>query len=40
MKFIGIGRPLVLERTAVEAARERIKHRYNVLAEQNLVAKQ
>ena len=34
--FIGYGRPLVLERKAVEAARERIKGRYNVLSEQNL----
>jgi hypothetical protein len=38
IKFIGAGRPLVLERTAVEAARERIKQRYNVLEEQNLAA--
>ena len=38
IKFIGYGRPLVLERTAVEAARERIKKRYNVLSEQNLVS--
>ncbi len=36
VKFLGTGRPLVLERAAVEAARERIKNRYNVLAEQNL----
>ena len=36
IKFIGYGRPLVLERSAVEAARERIKQRYNVLKEQNL----
>lgn len=36
IKFIGYPRPLVLERTAVEAARERIKQRYNVLKEQNL----
>ena len=36
IKFVGVGRPLVLERAAVEAARERIKQRYNVLAEQNL----
>ncbi|MEA3211099.1 MAG: hypothetical protein QOE70_4156 [Chthoniobacter sp.] len=40
VKFIGIGRPLVLERTAVEAARERIKQRYNVLEEQNLTSDQ
>jgi hypothetical protein len=36
IKFIGYARPLVLERSAVEAARERIKQRYNVLKEQNL----
>jgi len=36
LKFIGYARPLVLERSAVEAARERIKQRYNVLKEQNL----
>ncbi len=36
IKFIGYGRPLVLERAAVETARERIKQRYNVLAERNL----
>jgi len=34
--FIGAGRPLVLERAAVEAARERIKSRYNVTEEQYL----
>jgi S1-C subfamily serine protease len=34
--FIGAGRPLVLERAAVEAARERIKTRYNVSEEQYL----
>ncbi len=38
LKFIGVGRPLVLERAAVEAARERIKKRYNVPEEQNLTA--
>jgi len=38
IKFVGYGRPLVLERTAVEAARLRIKQRYNVLSEQNLVS--
>jgi len=38
MKFVGYGRPLVLERTAVEAARERIKKRYQVLSEQNLAS--
>ncbi len=32
----GEGRPIVLERSAIEAARERIKSRYNVLNEQNL----
>lgn len=37
IKFLGLSRPLVLERAAVEAARERIKKRYNVLEEQNLV---
>ncbi len=36
IKFVGAGRPLVLERAAVEAARERIKTRYNVTEEQNL----
>lgn len=36
IKLIGVGRPIVLERAAVEAARERIKTRYNVLKEQNL----
>ncbi len=36
IKLVGTGRPLVLERAAVEAARERIKSRYNVLSEQNL----
>ena len=35
--LLGIGRPIVLERAQVEAARERIKNRYNVLREQNLV---
>ena len=37
-QFVGAGRPLVLERAAVEAARERIKARYNVTEEQNLPA--
>ena len=37
IKFIGIARPLVLERSAVEAARDRIRKRYNVLAEQNIL---
>ncbi len=36
IKFLGKGRPLVLERSAVEGARERIKQRYNVVDEQNL----
>jgi hypothetical protein len=36
IKFVGYARPLVLERSAVEAARDRIRKRYNVLAEQNL----
>jgi hypothetical protein len=40
IKFIGGGRPLVLERSAVESARERIKQRYNVLEEQNLTSDQ
>ena len=34
--FVGASRPLVLERAAVEAARERIKKRYNVSQEQYL----
>lgn len=36
IKLIGVGRPIVLERAAVEAARERIQSRYNVVKEQNL----
>ena len=40
VKFIGNGRPLVLERSAVESARARIKQRYNVLEEQNLSSDQ
>jgi len=36
IKLIGVGRPIVLERAAVEAARERIMKRYNVVKEQNL----
>jgi len=36
IKLIGVGRPLVLDRAAVEAARERIDGRYNVVKEQNL----
>ena len=36
IKMIGAGRPLVLDRAAAEAARERIDERYNVVKEQNL----
>ncbi len=36
IKMIGQERPIVLERAAVEAARQRILTRYNVRAEQNL----
>jgi hypothetical protein len=36
IEFVGGGRPVVLERTAVEGARERIKKRYNVSQEQYL----
>jgi hypothetical protein len=36
VKMIGDGPPLVLDPQQVEAARERIKTRYNVLQEQNL----
>ncbi len=36
IKLINEGRPIVLERKAVEAARERIKRAYNVTLEQNL----
>ena len=36
IKMIGDSRPIVLERRAVEAARERIKRAYNVTLEQNL----
>ncbi|MEI6351865.1 MAG: trypsin-like peptidase domain-containing protein [Verrucomicrobiota bacterium] len=36
IKLVGEGRPIVFESAAVESARERIKDRYNVLAEQNL----
>ena len=38
LKFVGIGRPLVLERAVVEAARERIKKRYNVPEEQSVAS--
>jgi hypothetical protein len=34
--FVGLGRPLVLERAAVEAARERIRTRYNVVDDEYL----
>jgi S1-C subfamily serine protease len=34
--MIGEGPPLVLDRAAVDAAKERIKSRYNVVAEENL----
>jgi S1-C subfamily serine protease len=36
IRMIGDGPPLVLDRNKVEAARDRIKTRYNVLKEQNL----
>ncbi|HMJ06729.1 MAG TPA: trypsin-like peptidase domain-containing protein [Chthoniobacterales bacterium] len=36
IRLIGDGPPLVLDRKEVEAARERIKTRYNVVKEQNL----
>jgi hypothetical protein len=36
IKLLGVGRPLVLDRAAVEAARERIDERYNVVKEENL----
>jgi hypothetical protein len=36
IRMIGDGPPLVLDRNKVEAARERIKSRYNVAKEQNL----
>jgi len=36
IKMVGQGRPIVLERAAVEQARERIVARYHVRAEQNL----
>ena len=36
LEFEGIGRPVVLQRTEVDAARERIRKRYNVLKEQFL----
>ena len=36
IKFVGAGRPLVLERAAVDAAHDRIKANYNVTEDQNL----
>ena len=36
LEFEGAGRPLVLLRSDIEAARERIRQRYNVLKEQYL----
>jgi S1-C subfamily serine protease len=36
IRLVGDGPPLVLNRSQIEAARERIKTRYNVLKEQNL----
>jgi hypothetical protein len=36
VEFEGIGRPVVFQRADVEAARERIRKRYNVLREQFL----
>jgi len=36
LEFEGVGRPLVLHRADVEAARERIRKRYNVLREEYL----
>ena len=36
VRLIGEGAPLVLDPKEVEAARERIKKRYNVVKEQNL----
>jgi S1-C subfamily serine protease len=36
IKLLGVGRPLVLDRAAVEAARQRIDQRYNIVKEQNL----
>jgi hypothetical protein len=36
IRMIGDGPPLVLDRNKVEAARERIRTRYNVAKEQNL----
>jgi S1-C subfamily serine protease len=36
VEFVGLGRPLVLERAAVESARERIRTRYNVIDDEYL----
>ena len=36
VEFDGLGRPLVLNRAEVNAARDRIRKRYNVLQEQFL----
>jgi hypothetical protein len=36
IRFVGNGRPLVLEKSAIDSARERIKTRYGVKDEQNL----
>lgn len=36
IRMMGDGRPIVMERAAVDAARERIKANYNVRSEQNL----
>ena len=36
LEFEGAGRPLVLQRSDLEAARERIRKRYNVPQEQHL----
>ena len=36
MEFEGVGRPLVLQRSDLDAAHERIRQRYNVLQEQHL----
>jgi S1-C subfamily serine protease len=36
IRFVGNGRPLVLEKSAIDSARERIKTRYGVKNEQNL----
>ena len=38
VRMIGDGPPLVLDRAEVESARDRIKQRYNVAKEQNLIA--